>query len=486
MTISFNGRTCSTFFSEWKPFLPVGKHQPLETTNRKSIRFLSLCGLLGYGYPESSLRAGLDAEPAFLGVDSGSTDPGPYYLGSGNSFLKPLQLKRDLELALCAARSKNVPLIIGTAGGSGATPHVDAFLDVLHEIAQRRGLHFRLAVIRADIAKPTVLDALQTGRISPCGGSGRLSEETVNACTHVVAQMGTEPIIEAIEGGADVVVAGRCCDTAIFAAIPIRQGFDPGLAMHLAKIAECGTLCARPGGANDSLLCELHEDYFVVEPANPEKSCFPDSVAAHSLYEQPNPDCFYEPEGKIDLTGCTFEQLGPRSVKVAGTRLIPPSKPTAKLEGALLRGYRSITIAGTCDPAMIANLDSIETSVGETVAHNLSGTVARSEFTLRFLRYGLDAVTGRRLAAINQPPREVGLVIEAIAPSQALADTILSLARSTALHCHYPGRKTTAGNLAFPFSPSDFSGGPVYEFGVYHLMETEGAGTLFPVHFEEI
>ncbi len=452
----------------------------------EQIRFLSICGLLGYGYPEESLRAGLDADPSFLGVDSGSSDPGPYYLGSGTSFLKPLQLRRDLELALCAAREKNIPLVVGTAGGSGAAPHVAMFLEILCEIARRRSLSFRLAVIHADIEASTVIDALRDGRISPCGGSGELDEETIGACEHLVAQMGTDPIIEAIEGGADVVVAGRSCDTAIFAAIPIMQGFDPGLALHLAKIAECGTLCARPGGANDSLVCDLHKNHFIVEPVNPRKSCFPESVAAHSLYEQPAPDCFHEPEGKVDLSGCTFEQHGPRSVKVSGTRLVPPLKPTVKLEGALLRGYRSITVAGTCDPAMIDALDAIEENVCQAVADNLSGTIETEEYSLRFLRYGLDAVTGKRLAPAGRPPSEVGIVIEAVAPSQEMADTVLSLARSTALHSHYPGRKTTAGNLAFPFSPSDYSGGAVYEFGVYHLMQTEGTGSLFPISFEEV
>ena len=452
----------------------------------ESMRFLSICGLLGYGYPESSLRAGLEAGPAFLGVDNGSTDPGPYYLGSGTSFLKPLQLKRDLELALCAAREKNIPLIVGTAGGSGARAHVQSFVKVLLEIARRRNLSFRMAVIHADIEASMVRDALRAGRISACGGSGELSEDQVDDCANIVAQMGTPPIIEAIEGGADVVVAGRCCDPSIFAAIPIMQGFDPGLALHAAKIAECGTLCARPGGANDSLICDLRKDHFIVKPANPRKSCFPDSVAAHSLYEQPDPDCFHEPEGKVDLSGCSFEQFGPRSVKVSGTRLIASSKPTVKLEGAVLRGYRSIAVAGTCDPAMIASLDSIEEHVSGEVADNLTGVVQPADYSLRFLRYGLDAVTGRRLAPVDQSPREVGLVIEAIAPSQELADTVLSLARSTALHAHYTGRKTTAGNLAFPFSPSDFSAGAVYEFGVYHLMEIEGLGPLFPITFEEI
>lgn len=441
--------------------------------------------MLGYGYPEESLRTGLAWQPAFIGVDSGSTDPGPYYLGNGTSFLRPLQVKRDLELALCAARERKIPLIIGTAGGCGAKPHLESFQEVLFEIARRRDLRFRLALIHADIDPETVLAALNEGRIEPCGPAGELTPERITACTHIVGQMGTEPLIEALEGGADVVVAGRCCDTAIFAALPIMKGFDPALALHLAKIAECGTLCARPAAANDVLLCELGRDHFLVEPANPLRRCTPDSVAAHSLYEQPLPDCFYEPEGKVDLSQCSFEQTGPRSVRVAGTRLALPSKRSIKLEGASLRGFRSIAVAGVCDPAAIANLDEIEGSVREALANTLAGTIETGQYVLRFLRYGLDAVTGTRRAAGQPLPREVGIVIEAMAPTQELADTVLSLARSTALHQHFQGRKTTAGNLAFPFSPSDFCGGAVYEFSIYHLMEPARTDTLFPVTFEE-
>ena len=33
----------------------------------------------------------------------------------------------------------------------------------------------------------------------------------------------------------------------------------------------------------------------------------------------------------------------------------------------------------------------------------------------------------------------------------------------------YPGRRSTAGNLAFPYSPSDFHAGEVYMFSIYHL-----------------
>ena len=107
------------------------------------IRFVSICGMLGYGYPIASLDAGMAFAPTFLGADNGSTDPGPYYLGSGKGFVKPRQIERDLEPALCASVAAGVPLIIGSAGGSGAAPHVETFLAVLRAIAARRNLHFK-------------------------------------------------------------------------------------------------------------------------------------------------------------------------------------------------------------------------------------------------------------------------------------------------------------------------------------------------------
>jgi hypothetical protein len=263
------------------------------------------------------------------------------------------------------------------------------------------------------------------------------------------------------------------------------KGFDPGLALHAAKIAECGTLCAVPAGANDTLVCRIDLESFSVVPANAEKRCTPQRVAAHSLYEQPDPNCFYEPEGKIDLCECEFSSDGARAVEVRGTKLIPPEKNTIKLEGARLCGYRSITFAGIRDQRCIENIDVIEKNVRESVKQNLSSKIGPDDYSLRFLRYGMDAVMGK-LEVSKQTPHEVGLLIEAIAPSQTQADMVIGLARATCLHQHFTGRKTTAGNLAFPFSPSDISCGQVWEFSVYHLMKIDDERSLFPVTIREI
>jgi hypothetical protein len=62
-------------------------------------------------------------------------------------------------------------------------------------------------------------------------------------------------------------------------------------------------------------------------------------------------------------------------------------------------------------------------------------------------------------------------MFEVVAKTQELANSICSSVRSTFLHYGYENRKSTAGNLAFPFAPSDVEFGPVYEFSLYHLME---------------
>jgi hypothetical protein len=54
------------------------------------------------------------------------------------------------------------------------------------------------------------------------------------------------------------------------------------------------------------------------------------------------------------------------------------------------------------------------------------------------------------------------------------------------LHHGYPGRISTAGNLAFPYSPSDFKAGEVYRFSLYHLLQVTDPNTLFPIDIVEI
>ena len=450
------------------------------------LRVLSVCGNLGYGFPKTSLDNGLARDPHIMGADNGSTDAGPYYLGSGDQLTKREQIRRDLGYSLAAARKKKIPYIIGSAGTAGGNPHVDSVLDTMHELARRDGHRFKLAVIRSEMDKEFIKQAVREKRTRTLGKLPELTEEMVDESVRVVGQMGLEPFMTALEGGAEVVLAGRSCDTAIYTSYAAMRGYDLGLAFHMAKIIECGAQCAIPIGANDCILGTLREDHFELEPMNEGMRVTPNSVAAHMMYEQPDPYLFYEPEGVIDLKDSEFEQLGERRVRVSGSRFVQAQTPTIKIEGVRLRGYRTIAVAGMTDPRLLASLDEVEANVKNTVADMARGTLSPEDYELRFIFYGRDGVMGRPAADESVAPREVGVVMEAIARDQTTANAVLSLTRSTFLHAGFQGRKATAGNLAFPFSPSDFEGGPVYEFHIYHLVELEDAAAPFEVEFAQV
>lgn len=449
------------------------------------LRIVAVNGMLGYGYELSSLQAGVAAKPHLMGCDAGSSDPGPYYLGSGSSLVLDYQIYRDLKPALVAAVRNGIPFVIGSAGFAGARPNLELTLDVVRHICREEDLHFKLGIIRSDVDKKTVLDALAAGDIEPMPGAPALTRDDIEQSARIVGQIGTEPYIAAFEQGARVVIAGRSCDTAIYAALPIWRGYDPGLALHMAKIMECGAQCGIPLAPNDCLMGTMRRDYFLVRPLADYRVCTPESVAAHTMYEQGNPFLLYEPEGVVDVREADFTQVDRQTVRVSGSRYVPSEKLQIKLEGARRVGARAFTIAGARDCHVIANLPVIEQTVSDVVRRNLNAQALEQGYQLHFRYYGKNGVLGE-LEPSGVAPVEVGILIEAIAPTQALASYVLSLARSSYLHCPFEGRKATAGNLAFPFSPSDFEGGDVYEFSLYHLMKVKDQNALFPVEMEMI
>lgn len=444
------------------------------------MKILALNGILGYGYPETSLENGLKQKPDLIGVDAGSTDPGPYYLGAGVSFTSKAAVKRDIELALPEALKRGIPFIIGTAGGSGGEPHLRWNKEIIEEIAREKGLSFKLAIIHSEIEKEYLKGKLKEGKIKPMGPNLNLTEKDIDESIRIVGQMGTQPLIKALSKGADVIMAGRSSDAAIYAALPLKEGCTPGLTWHAAKIIECGAFCCVPGTAADSIMAHLEKDFFLLEPLNPIRKCTPTSVAAHTLYEQPNPYYLYESEGMADLSQCRYEQYDDRIVRVSGSRFVPAEKPTIKIEGVTKAGYRTISIAGVRDPIMIDEIEEVTEAVGEHVKEVFKHKISSADYQLLFRLYGKDGVEGE-IEPCKRKAHELGIIIEVVAKTQEMAEDVCAVARSTMLHYHYKGRRATAGNLAFPYSPSDISMGAGYRFNIYHLIELEEPSELFPI-----
>jgi hypothetical protein len=450
----------------------------------KPLKALSASGQLGYGVPEAAFEAGLARQPDFIGADMGSTDVGPYYLGAGDLATSDEMTRRDLQRLLHGARKLDVPLLIGSAGTGGASPHLDRVLDVVRDIARADGLKFRMASIRADMPRDVVKQAVRDGRIHHMGGPiGELTEAEVDGCAELVGQMGTEAFVRAMETGADVVIAGRACDTAIYTAIPEILGYPLGPATHMAKIIECASICCLPGG-RDAMLGTLEGDSFTLDSMNPERHATPMSVAAHALYEQADPMTVIEPSGSISLREASYEAVDDHRTRVSGAIWHPAKQPTVKLEGASLVGYRAILIAGTSDPRFIGRIKENLEEV-KAVVDGLVGGAGSVEYSLDFRVYGVDAVV-QWGSPPDPAPREAFILGEVIAPTMDRAKTVAKTTKQFLLHHGFPGRLSTGGNLAFPFTPPELEAGPAYRFSAYHVMEVDDLPALFPVTVEDI
>lgn len=450
---------------------------------RRPMRFLGASGQLGYGIPTPAFNAGLERKPDLIGCDMGSIDIGPTYLGKGEMATSPEATRRDLRKVLLGARSLDVPLVIGSAGSAGAGPHLDATLAMIREIAAAEGLHFRMAVIRADMDRPMLLEANKEGRLVSFDDMPALTEADINDASQIVAQMGMGPFRRALAADVDVIIAGRACDTAIFASLPSMLGFPTGLCVHMAKIIECASLCCVPGG-RDSILAELDDTGFVLESMNPERRATPTSVAAHSMYEQSDPFTVVEPEGMLDLSKANYEAVDDRRTRVSGAVWRDTTDPTLKLEGALKIGERAVLLAGSADPRFIASIKGLLPKFTELV-RELVCEDQPQDYTLRFRVYGIDGV--RMVAPENEaPPGEVFIMGECIAPTRERASEVVRTCKQYLLHYGYPGRLSTAGNLAFPFTPPEVSLGSAYRFNVYHLLRTPDTDSIFPMTVETL
>ena len=444
----------------------------------EEIRIISPTAILGYGFPVSSFEAGLKLKPHVIAVDAGSTDAGPYYLGAGVSFTARDAVKRDLRYILKAAYSFKIPVVMGSAGGAGAKPHLEWLLGIIDEVINEEQIKFKKAVIYSDVSKEFLLNKLQEGKVSTTTVEPVLTEKDIIESERLVAQIGTESFIEALESGADLIIAGRSLDIAEFAAYPIWKGFPKGLSLHLGKILECGAIASVPGSGKDCLFGILRKDHFLVFPTNENRKCNKISIAAHSLYEKSSPSKIWVTDGYIDLSNTKFEEVDDRTVKTSGSRFISIPSSRLKIEGARFIGFRFISIAGTRDPYFIASLPKVENKVKEQIHNNFSQIEEGKDYFVRFINYGIDGVMNEKLKHIAG---EVGIVMEVVAKDKKLAQTIMAFTRSTLLHIGYEGRKSTAGNLAILFSPSDFDGGKVYEFSVHHLIEVESEREVYKI-----
>jgi acyclic terpene utilization AtuA family protein len=454
---------------------------------KAKIKAVAATGNLSMGFREETLMRAMEGAD-FLGCDAGSTDSGPYYLGSGKARGPREGTKRNLRLMLRESLKAGVPMIIGSAGHAGGTPHLAWTLEIVRELARENTWRFKLASIDSEVEKEVLLEAFRRNEIRPLCPAPELREETIEKAQRFVAMMGIEPIQAALKAGAQVIIAGRCSDVAIYAALPVLEGIPRWVAFHAGKILECGAASAEQRLYPDCMMAELEQDGFTVEPPNPTFRCTPQSVAAHALYETADPYHLVESGGTLDTTGSQYKAVNDRAVRVTGSRFLPAAKYTVRIEGAALAGYRSIVVAGIRDPLVLRQLDhflaTLRTVVEQKVADNLK--LKPDTYTLQFRVYGRDGSIGELEPMRSVEGHEVGLVIDVVAATQELSADILPLVWHTGLHHPIAEHQGLISNLAFPFSPPGMEAAPVYRFCANHVWELSEPCKPFRMKIEAV
>ena len=261
---------------------------------------------------ETGLSKGVDV----ISAQGNGMDAGPYYLGAGTTGAPPN--RSDLEPAIMGAKQRKIPFVLSLGGRAGGDAHLEAYLTAIDEIARSNGTRIRAAVISGEVSKPYLQEKLSQGvscrRLHP---SPRLSEWLTSAdvedAVRIQAQMGAEPIIEALRlfetGEVDGVLTGRALDLGVHMAYPLLKGYPTAAAAHLAKVIECGGFCCDPPNPFTAVVGEITDDGITIEPALDELRCSAKSAASHALYERDNPFIERNPGGDLDISEAVYELL---------------------------------------------------------------------------------------------------------------------------------------------------------------------------------
>jgi hypothetical protein len=455
----------------------------------RTMTTLSATGALGHEpIHRDSFLEGIKRPLDFLGADAGSGDSGPYFLGA-DAPMNPREWEvHDLELLLCAARERKIPLIIGSAGGAGTTRGVDEYIEIIRELTAKHRLEpFRLARIVSEVPIDYLRERMRHETVKPLGADGPLTTEALDQTSRVVAMMGVEPYFKAFDLGADVVIAGRSCDDAIYAALPLRAGFPKGLSFHLGKTLECASLVGTPSMAKETILGQITDEYVELEPMHPAQRCTPESVAGHSLYERAHPYHQAYPGGVLDTSHTTYEQVSERVTRYWGSEFVDDPEYRVKLEGAGLVGYRALTIGAVRDPIAIESLDWVLDAVRQRTREQFGQLTEGpgGDFQIVFHQYGKNGVMGPLEPVKKSLAHEICIVTEVVARTQEIADLVARFTLYRLLFPTFAGQKATAGGIAM-LRDEVLQGQPSYRWTVDHLLPIADPLALFPITIEEV
>ncbi|MDR1386162.1 MAG: DUF1446 domain-containing protein [Propionibacteriaceae bacterium] len=431
-------------------------------------------GGLGAGINKEAFDFGMAMNPDAIAVDAGSTDSGPAYLATATCKVPRMTVKADLEICVQGAVEGGIPLFIGSCGTCGTDNLVDWTGDIVAEILAEHGWQAKIAKIYSQQPAETLERKWDEGKIHALEGAPEIGRGTFADCSNIVAVLGVEPFIEAVQAGAQIILAGRATDTAVIAAYPILKGCDVAASWHGAKTVECGAQCADKEDGMGVLLT-VDETGFYVRPLLPDAHCTPYTVSSHLMYENTDPWRLTEPSGTMVTHKAVYTQVDEFTTYVTGSEFEPAEQYTMKLEGARPNGFQNISLVGIANRKICADPERwIRNITAFGVAKLDKLGIDPATYHIDFKAYGFNAVLAGAPPLDAPPPRELGMLLTVTADTQELATRVAKLYQPLLLH--FPtdmDEREQLPSFAFPFSPADCPRGETHEFTLYHVVDVD-------------
>jgi hypothetical protein len=268
--------------------------------------------------------------------------------------------------------------IVTNAGALNPAACARAF----EEAADAAGLSLRVAAVEGDDLTPRLDEVL--GREPTDMFTG---EKVPSDVMTLNAYLGARPIAAALAAGADIVVTGRCVDSAVVLGPLLHEfgwsdtDYDLLSAGTLAgHVIECGPQCTGGNFTDWTLVpgwedmgfpvieCRADGTATVTKPHGTGGLVTCGSVSEQILYEIGDPGAYVMPDVVCDWRNVTLEQEGVDRVHISGARgSAPPS--TYKTTATYADGFRVMTTA------MFAGVDAA--GKARRTAHALIARVER-------------------------------------------------------------------------------------------------------------
>ncbi|MBT6094282.1 MAG: DUF1446 domain-containing protein [Rhodospirillaceae bacterium] len=241
--------------------------------------------------------------------------------------------------------------VVANAGGV----NVSACAAALAKVAEEAGVDIKIGTVEGDDLSNRI-DELRAADVTEMFTGAPLPDNLISAN----AYLGAFPIAAALDAGADIVITGRCVDSAVTLGPLIHEfgwnadDFDQLAAGTLAgHIIECG---AQATGGNftdwrdtvdgwDNMgypiaECRADGSFTITKPENTGGLVSRLTVGEQILYEIGDPGAYVVPDVICDLTGVTLSETASNRLDITGVKGLAPT-PTYKVSATYRDGYRA-------------------------------------------------------------------------------------------------------------------------------------------------